>query len=59
MKKTYMQPAMMLVKTEAEVMICASDPTKKPGSTTETSGNLSKRRGIFDSDEAESSNGIW
>lgn len=58
MKKTYMQPAMMLVKTEAEVMICVSDPEKK-GSTDQTSGNLSKRRGIFDSDDAESSNGIW
>ena len=58
MKKIYMQPAMMLVKTEAEVMICASDPTKK-GSTDQTSGNLSKRRGIFGSDEPANAGGIW
>ena len=52
---------MMLVKTEAEVMICASDPQVMPEGTTTnaTSGNLSKRRGIFDSDEKAESNGIW
>ena len=57
MKKTYMQPAMMLVKTETAMMICVS----RYGETTNaTSGNLSKRRGgIFGSDEEESSNGIW
>ena len=59
MKKTYMQPAMMLVKTEAAMMICESDPRKKGGIDAE-SGNLSKRRGgIFGSDGSEETNSIW
>ena len=48
---------MMLVKTEAEKMICVS----RYGETTNaTSGNLSKRRrGIFQDDAIEEEQSIW
>ena len=60
MKKIYMQPAMLVVKTNVKMNICQVSDPKREGTTTDAiSGNLSKRRGIFDSDDAESSNGIW
>ena len=61
MKKTYIQPAIELVKTNVEVMLTGSGELQKSGSTTETSGNLVKGRGgIFGSNEAEDNdNGIW
>ena len=55
-----MQPAMLVVKTNVKMNICQVSDPKREGTTTDAiSGNLSKRRGIFDSDDAESSNGIW
>ena len=57
MKKTYMQPAMMLVKVKTEVMLQVS---QLGGSTNETSGNATKRRrGIFQDDAVEEEQSIW
>ena len=61
MKKTYMQPAMLVVKTNAAKMICNSDPKVMLGDgqvTTKSSGNFSKRRGIFQ-DDSEEDQSIW
>ena len=60
MKKIYMQPAMMLVKTEINTVLQTGSDPKKQGGTNEEGNNLSKRRGgIFGSDGSEASNSIW
>lgn len=63
MKKLYIQPATMLVRTETEVMVCYSyNPTANSDPTSEQGNGanaLSKRRGIFDDGESGSDNGIW
>ena len=60
MKKTYMQPAMLVVKTNVAKMICQSrmgintDPTK----TTDVMQGK-RRRGIFQDDASEEEQSIW
>lgn len=59
MKKTYIQPAMLVEEdTILSQLICQSP--NKQGYTVDTSGNLSKgRRGIFQDDDDEEEQSIW
>ena len=59
MKKTYIQPAMLVEEdTILSQLICQSP--NKEGYTVETSGNLSKdRRGIFQDDDDDEEQSIW
>jgi len=59
MKKTYIQPAMLVEEdTILSQLICQSP--NKQGYTGATSGNLSKgRRGIFQDDDDEEEQSIW
>ncbi len=63
MKKTYMQPAMLVVKTNVAKMICVSgfsDALGKSGGEANSNTVLSKRRrGIFQDDASEEDQSIW
>lgn len=62
MKKTYMQPAMLVVKTNAAKMICVSQPkmgiNNDPTKTTDVMQGK-RRRGIFQDDASEEDQSIW
>ena len=59
MKKTYIQPAMLVVKINTVNPLQTSSPKYSETETQATSGNFSKRRrGIFQ-DDYEEDQSIW
>lgn len=58
MKKTYMQPAMLVVKTNAAKMICQSNMGINNTKTTDVMQGK-RRRGIFQDDAVEEEQSIW
>lgn len=60
MKKTYQTPSTIVAEIELQQMVAASELIKNNAQdlsnapeTTETSGNLSRRRTVWDDDEEE------
>lgn len=59
MKKTYIQPAMLVEEDTILCQFICKSPNKEDY-TGETSGNLSKgRRGIFQDDDDDEEQSIW